>query len=274
MHRATEQTNGVPMTTSLAEPVPPVEVTSSTAPASAADLPSVRRERLRHRLWITGGVAVALGGVAVFFGWIGFRLSHSQTNDAFVEAHIVNVAPETVSGHIVRFLVEENDHVEQGQVLAEIDPVPYRDKVELARSKVEGAEAELRRQQASLVRIKAEVPIQIEIAKRTLAAAQADEARTKEALRLTTDEVEHGISEAKAGLELAQANLVMAQQDYQRFGRLYKEKVETLQRFQETTQSRDVAQGRRGWRLRSSPAPRPIGRRSTSPGATWSRPRR
>src|SRR5208337_4699413 len=121
--------------------------------------------RVPRRLWIGAAVGVAFGVGALFVGWLGSRLWRSETEDAFV------------SGHIVRFLVEENDRVEQGQVLAEIDPVPYRDKVALARSKVEEAEAELRRQETSLVRVKAEVPIQIEIAKRSLAAALADEAR-------------------------------------------------------------------------------------------------
>ena len=187
-------------------------------------------------------MAVALCIGALLIGWIASRLSHSETEDAFVEAHIVNVAPEAVSGHIVRFVVEENDRAEQGQILAEIDPVPYRDKVALARSKVEEAEAELRRQETSLVRVKAKVPIQIEIAKRSLAAAQADEARAKEGLRLTTDEVEKSILEAKAGLELAEADLVLAQFDYERYTALYKREVVPLQRSQEVTRSRDVAQ--------------------------------
>ena len=43
-------------------------------------------------------------------------------NDENIEAHMVNVAPEMVSGRVVRFLVEENDQVGQGQVLAEIEP--------------------------------------------------------------------------------------------------------------------------------------------------------
>ena len=67
------------------------------------------------------------------FHWFTYRASNSITDDAFVEAHIVNVAPEMVSGRIVRFLVEENDHVKQGQVLAEIEPVHYRDQVEQAK---------------------------------------------------------------------------------------------------------------------------------------------
>jgi len=34
------------------------------------------------------------------------RLNHSVTEDAFVEAHIINVAPQAVSGHPVSFFVE------------------------------------------------------------------------------------------------------------------------------------------------------------------------
>jgi len=190
-------------------------------------------------------VVVVLALAAFSFGWIGSRLLHSETEDAFVESHIVNVAPQAVSGRLCRFLVEENDRVEQGQVLAEIDPVLYRDKVELARSKVDEAEAELRRQETSLARLRVEVPIQIEIAKRTLAAAKADQARATEALKLTTDEVEKTILEAQAGLDLAQADLVLAQQEYERFTALYQREAVPLERSQQVTRARDVAQAQK-----------------------------
>ena len=93
----------------------------------------------------------------------------------------------------------------------------------------------------SLARLRVEVPIQIEIAKRTLAAAEADLARAKEALRLTTDEVEKSIQEAQAGLELAQADLVLAQQEYDRFTALYQREAIPLERSQQVTRARDVA---------------------------------
>ena len=135
-----------------------------------------RRNLFSRLLWI--GLLLALAGLAIplVYAWWSDRSTHSITDDAFVEAHIVNIAPQTVSGHLVRFYAEEDDRVEQGQVLAEIDPVPYRDQVELARSKVEWAEAELRRQEAALARLRIEVPIQVEISRRGLAAAKADEA--------------------------------------------------------------------------------------------------
>src|SRR4051812_30741979 len=181
---------------------PPTLNSPSTAPVAPPVPPPTRRlPRLgRWAVWCAaGGLAV----VAAFFGlhWWTYRLSHSITDDAFVEAHIVNVAPEMVSGRIVRFHVEENDHVEQGQVLAEIEPVHYRDQVEQARGKLDLAGAELKRQEAGLAKLKKEVPLQIDVARQTLAGARTEEARAKDNLRLTTDEVAKTIDEAKAAID-------------------------------------------------------------------------
>jgi membrane fusion protein (multidrug efflux system) len=217
-------------------------VPPSQPPAAAASPLLSQSPRFSRRLWAGGLLALAALAIVIVVFWWSYRLTHSITDDAFVEAHIVNIAPQTVSGHLVRLLVEENDRVEQGQVLAEIDPVPYRDQVSIARSKVDTAQAELRRQEAGLARLRLEVPIQIEIARRTLAAAQADEARAREALKLTQDDVEKGIEEAQAGLKAAKADLVLAQQEYTRFTNLEKVEAVPLRRAQEVTRSRDAAE--------------------------------
>src|SRR5262249_53335965 len=162
-------------------------------------------------------LALVAAGGPYAYEWVQFRRSHSITDDAFVEAHIVNVAPQSVSGHIVGFLVEENERVEQGQVLAEIDSVTYRDQVAVARAKLDTAETELRRQQESLARLKIDVPLQIEVAKRGEAAARADRAKADEALKLTREEVAQGIDEARAGLDAAKADYALAKQEYDRF---------------------------------------------------------
>jgi membrane fusion protein, multidrug efflux system len=172
-------------------------------------------------------------------------VTRSVTEDAFVEAHIVNIAPQQVSGRLMRFLVEENDRVESDQLLAEIDPVPYRDQVEVAGKKVAEAEAELKRQEAALDRLRIEVPIQIAIARRALAAAKADAGRAKESLKLTEDEVEHGIEEAQALVDGADADLLLAQQEYTRYTNLQSQNVVPLKRAQEVTQARDSAEARK-----------------------------
>src|SRR5262249_18053067 len=208
--------------------------------------PLAPQRRLLSRLLGFGGLLALIAlAIPFVYSWWSHRVTHSITDDAFVEAHIVNIAPQSVSGHLVRFFVEENDRVEQGQVLAEIDPVPYRDQVELARSKVEGAEAELRRQEAALDRLRQEGPIQIGIARRALAAARADEARARPSLKLTEEEVEHAVAEARALLAAARADLVLAEQEYTRFTDLARAEAAPPRRAQEVTRARDAAAAHR-----------------------------
>src|SRR5262249_52590333 len=112
-----------------------------SAPAAPAAAPP--RRLLPRLIWLGG--LVVLAGLAIFlaYPWWSYRQTHSITEDAFVEAHIINVAPQTVSGHIVRFLVEENDRVKKGDILVQLDKEPYEVQVALKRAAVEVAEGNL-----------------------------------------------------------------------------------------------------------------------------------
>ena len=196
--------------------------------------------RGRRVVFLIAGAAAVLA-VPLAADWVMYRSGHSLTDDAFVESHIVNVAPESVSGRIVRFTADENDLVKAGQVLAEIDPTPYRDQVEVAKAKLATAEAELKRQEISLVRLKLDVPLQIEIAKRSLTAARADRAKADESLKVTEDEVERGIDEAQAALDAAKADLALAQIEYDRFVDLSKQQAVPQRKADEVTRARAAA---------------------------------
>jgi multidrug resistance efflux pump len=86
------------------------------------------------------------------------------------------------------------------------------------------------------------VPIQIEIARRTIAAAQADCAEAEESLKFTRDDVEKGVDEATASLKPAQASLTLAELEYTRYTRLEQTGASRTQRRPQVTQSRDSAQ--------------------------------
>ncbi|HVS37293.1 MAG TPA: HlyD family secretion protein [Gemmataceae bacterium] len=220
----------------MTEPIS-APVTASLPPTADAARPAPAPPRPpwhRRLVWpaVLLAAAVVLG--VLFLIWGVGRLTSSETDDAFVEAHIVNVAPEMVSGHIVRFLVEENDRVEQGQPLCEIDPTHYQDQVDAAQSQVDAA-------QAQLDRLKEEVPIQIKIAERTQDAAEAEHKKAKEAQLLTKDEVAKGIDEAKAALAAAQADQTLAQADYDRYTNLFKDEAATKQKAQQAERARDAA---------------------------------
>src|SRR5208283_1086277 len=214
-----------------------------TAATATSGQPPARRTWLHPGRLLAIAILIALLaiGLPLSMSWVSYRRTHSITDDAFIEAHIVNIAPELVSGRLVRYLVEENDRVDKGQIVAEVDPIPYRDKVNVARAQLDTALAELARQRADLDRVRKEVPIQIEIARRTFAASQADRAKAEESLKLTRDEVDKGIDEARAGVKAARASLTLAELEYTRFTRLEQTGASPLRQQQQVTQSRDSA---------------------------------
>jgi multidrug efflux system membrane fusion protein len=69
-------------------------------------------------------VIVALGAAAAYYAY-DRSTRFPSTDDATIDADVVHVA-SPVGGRIVRLPVEENQRVAKGDVLFEIDPVPYR----------------------------------------------------------------------------------------------------------------------------------------------------
>src|SRR5580704_12022882 len=60
---------------------------------------------------------------------------HPRTDDAYVRANIVGVAPQ-VSGTIVELPLRDNQHVQAGDVLFVIDPRPYQAELNLAQAQL------------------------------------------------------------------------------------------------------------------------------------------
>jgi membrane fusion protein, multidrug efflux system len=86
---------------------------------------------------------IALIGV-VMTGVLVTRRTNERpsTYDAYIQAYIVNMAPE-VSGRIVELNVLDNQQVKEGQVLFRIDPKPYQLSLDQARAAVQALEAQL-----------------------------------------------------------------------------------------------------------------------------------
>lgn len=66
---------------------------------------------------------IIIGAVAGYF-WFQEASKFESTDDAYVETHTVQVAPK-VSGQVVKMLVNDNQKVKAGDLVAEIDPVDY-----------------------------------------------------------------------------------------------------------------------------------------------------
>jgi membrane fusion protein (multidrug efflux system) len=107
----------------MAEPV--LKLASETAaPAKGPEAPRRQGVLRRHRrtlLLVVLPVIAAVGGLAFYLS--GGR--YVTTDDAYVGAQKVLITPD-ISGKVDKVVVREGQHVNAGDVLLEIDPVPYR----------------------------------------------------------------------------------------------------------------------------------------------------
>jgi len=89
---------------------------------------SVRKNRIKG-LAIAGGVLV-LGAVATYY--IQSR-TYESTDNAFIDGNVVQVSPR-VAGQILHVYVRDNQHVNKGDLIAEIDPNDYQTQLDQAQA--------------------------------------------------------------------------------------------------------------------------------------------
>jgi membrane fusion protein, multidrug efflux system len=96
-------------------------------------------------------VSLAIVAAAIGFGLYALHRSSIMptTDDASIDADVVHIAAE-VGGRIIDIPVEENSHVARGDLLFQIDPVPYQLAVDQARANLEIARATLETQRRIL----------------------------------------------------------------------------------------------------------------------------
>ena len=151
---------------------------------------------------------VLLAFILGWFAWEHYTRA-PWTRDARVRADVVTLSAD-VAGRIVNLAVRDNQHVQKGQLLLEIDPASYRLAVERAKRAVEVSKATLGQSQASIVSSEA-----------TLKQRQSEEKRRrtlKQGFAISGEEWEKSSTEvavAQAELLRNQANLGLAQANVQ-----------------------------------------------------------
>ena len=157
---------------------------------------------------LTTVAVVVLAFVLGWFAWEHYTRA-PWTRDARVRADVVTLSAD-VSGRIVSLGVQDNQHVDKGQLLLEIDPARYSLAVEHARRSVEVAKASLGQSEATIVSSQA-----------LLRQRQSEERRRrtlKERFAISGEEWEKSnteVSVAQADLLRNLANLGLAQANVQ-----------------------------------------------------------
>jgi membrane fusion protein (multidrug efflux system) len=124
---------------------------------------------------------IAGGILAIVAGATGAELhfqNRISTDDAQVDAHNAPIAPK-ISGNIVEILVDDNQLVKAGQVLARIDPRDYQAKVDQANAALAVAESQSVGAHAGVPLADGSTASAVAAAESQLAAARADYARAK-----------------------------------------------------------------------------------------------
>jgi membrane fusion protein (multidrug efflux system) len=107
----------------------------------------------KPKFWIILIVVVAVVAVGVLLYWLHAR-QYESTDDAFVDAHIVRLAP-TVSGTLVQVADVDNRHVEAGRLLAVIRPATPEAQLAEANANVEQAISQEKQAEAQVTAARA-----------------------------------------------------------------------------------------------------------------------
>ena len=172
---------------------------------------SVQNPRIRMAAIIAAIVLV----VALFFLWRYFS-SYESTDDAQVDGHLNSVSSR-VSGHVEKLLVADNQYVDAGTPLVQIDPSDYQVAVDRAQADYDSALAAARAAQVN-------VPITSVNSGSQLSTAQADVENARAGISAARQQ--HAAAVAQTAQ--AQANNVKAQSDVARY-RLLVDKQEISQ---------------------------------------------
>ena len=116
--------------------------------------PDTAKPSRKPQLWrrpavlIGGGVFLAALLVVGVAWWLHGR-KFEDTDDAFVDSHIVRLAPQT-SGRLIHVFVNDNDRVRSGDPIAEIDAAEARTRVDQTLAQQAQAETAIAQAQAQI----------------------------------------------------------------------------------------------------------------------------
>jgi membrane fusion protein (multidrug efflux system) len=180
-------------------------------PVDGHPLPPAKPAR-RPWVWALIGIAavVVIGvGVAYYF----YLLSYESTDDAFVDGHIIPVSARA-AGHVAKVYVTDNQWINQGDLLAELDPRDYEARLAAAEAALSAARAgqKSRAFGGDVIEITSsagvgEASAAVEGARAAVETARAAVATAKS----QQAQAQAQVAAVQAGLKQAQADLVAAE---------------------------------------------------------------
>jgi len=219
--------------TTQSPPAAPTDRTEDARPENARPesrtkpLPSTERDfHTRPSRTSSSGfrIAVVLAALVLIVAGIfvyRYVTSYEATDDAQVDGHINSISTR-ISGHVVKLNVEDNQSVQAGTVLVEIDPADYQVAYERAKADFDSA-------QATAAAAGVNIPITSVNTSSQLSSSDADVASARAGIAAAKQQFEA----AKAQRDQAEANNVKAQNDLLRYKQLVDKQEISQQQYDE-----------------------------------------
>ena len=185
-------------------------VTSDGHAATKSDAQPAAPPHRRYRrvVLLVLGIVAALGLLTYGIRYVLYARAHESTDDAFIDAHVVAVSPK-VPSYVARVFVDDNTHVKAGNLLVELDPRDFRERLEQARANLRAA---VQQHRAALMNTR--------VVERTAGAGvQQAEAAVLTAER-QVDAARSRLDQARAQVAAAEAEATRAAADVQRYENL------------------------------------------------------
>jgi len=171
-----------------------------------------------------GAAAVVLAAIGIAI-WMWVTAGRESTDDAQIDAHLTQIAAR-VGGTIQKVDVDDNQLVDAGVLLVEIDPRDYQVAVDKARAELADAEA-------AAVAAQSNVPITSTAAASNVATARGGVAQAESTIAVAEKEIEAArarVSATQARQREADANAAKSARDVERLrGLLAKDEVSQQQ---------------------------------------------
>jgi membrane fusion protein (multidrug efflux system) len=168
---------------------------------------------------------LVLGGIYAYW-----RSTFTEdTDDAQVDGNLYQVSSR-ITGHVIKVYVDDNQTVQTGQLLAEIDPTDYQ-------VALDQAEADLANMQAQYVQSTVNVPITRVNVGTSVSTSGSDVKGSSDQVAQARKQVEA----ATARVDQAKANAQKAQDDVDRYTPLVQKDVISKQQFDTAVQAAAAA---------------------------------
>ena len=166
-----------------------IKAGQASAAQPRADAPAAKKPPNKRVLIVVGVIALLAIGAG---GRMWYRSSHFvETENAYVTGRMHQVSSR-VAGVVTKVLVEDNQMVKAGDVLALLDPADQAVRVEQIQAQIASMEQQVKQSDAQLLQVRAQA------------------------------------SAAGAQVRQAEAQLLRARQDAERFGQLYNDTMKAV----------------------------------------------